>query len=315
MREVPLLGVAHHAGAVVRVVHPAQLEVACHDRVLDVVHRVGNVVGQVHDLGLEAGPPRRGAFPDPVEDGEVVLVGAELAGALPVDHRGVQRGPRVFRRRVQAGAREVQSCGAAVTGQHLGLQARQQAECLGVPFEPADGMCHLVEGGLAVVSERRVPQVVAQARGVHHIRIAAQRTAQFPAHLRHFEAVGQAGADEVVGVRSHHLGLCAKPAERRGMQHAGAVTLKVGPVGALGRLLHPAGGVLGLVAGQDRRCGARFSHRKHPAPRRRCPWTVHRSGPGIPASLSAARASWASRRGRAGLRRPRRGTANPGPAG
>ena len=82
VRQVPLLGVADHAGAVVRVVHPAQLEVPGDDRVLDVVHRVGDVVGEVHDLRLEAGPALRGALADPVEDGQVVLVGAELAGPL-----------------------------------------------------------------------------------------------------------------------------------------------------------------------------------------------------------------------------------------
>ena len=114
MRQVPLLGVAHHAGAVVRVVHPPQLEVAGNNGVLHVVHGVGDVVGQVHDLGLEAGTPLGRTLPQPVEDGQVILVGAELAGALAVDHRRVERGPGILRRGVQAGAGEVQPGGMAV---------------------------------------------------------------------------------------------------------------------------------------------------------------------------------------------------------
>ena len=154
-------------------------------------------------------------------------------------------------------------------GEDLRLQPGQQPQRLGVALEAADAVRHLVEGRFAVVAERRVAEVVAEAGGVHDVGVAAQRAAQFAAHLGDLEAVGEPGADEVVGVRGHHLGLRAEPAQRRGVQDPGAVALEVRAVGALGRLLDPAGGVAGGVAVQDGRGGPGFSHRTRPVRRRR----------------------------------------------
>src|SRR6202012_4716950 len=46
--------------------------------VFQVVDRVSHVVGPVHDLGLQAAAAAGGAGPNPVEHGEVGLVGAVL---------------------------------------------------------------------------------------------------------------------------------------------------------------------------------------------------------------------------------------------
>ena len=109
----------------------------------------------------------------------------------------------------------------------LGLQPGQQPQRLGVALEAADRVRHLVEGALAVVAEGRVAEVVGEACGVHDVGVAAERTAQFAPHLRHLEAVGEPGPDEVVGIRGHHLGLGAEPAQRRGVQHPRPVALEV----------------------------------------------------------------------------------------
>ena len=59
---------------------PGQVDPTGADAVLDVVHRVRDVVGPVHHLRLEAAPGAAGTGrPDPVEDRGVVGVDAELA--------------------------------------------------------------------------------------------------------------------------------------------------------------------------------------------------------------------------------------------
>ena len=285
------------------------------DRVLDVVHGVGNVVGEVHDLRFQAGAPLRGVLADPVEDRQVVLVGAELAGPLAMDDGGVRGRPRVLRCGVEARPGQVQAGRPAVGGDDLGFQPGQQPQRLGVAFEAADRVGDLVQGRFAVVAERRVAKVVAEARGVHDIRVAAQGAAQFAAHLGHLEAVGEAGPDEVVGVRGHDLGLGPEPAQGRGVQHAGAVAFEVGAVRGLGRFLHPAGGVAGHIAAQHGRGDPGFSHRTRPVPRGRSRATARRPCCGPAASPWAGRVSWANRRVRGGPRHRRRGTATQGPAG
>ena len=60
-----------------RSIRPARIAV------LDVVHRVRDVVGPVHDLRLQAAPPGGGAVAHPREDRGVVGVGAELALVPP----------------------------------------------------------------------------------------------------------------------------------------------------------------------------------------------------------------------------------------
>ena len=66
-----------------------------------------------------------------------------------------------------------------------------------------------------------------------------ERARQVAGDLGHLEAVGQPVADEVVGLRSDHLGLGRQPARRRGVHDAGAVALERRALGRrdpLGRL-------------------------------------------------------------------------------
>jgi len=121
----------------------------------------------------------------------------------------------------------------------LSLQAGQQTQGLGVALEAADISGDVVQGRLAVVAERRVAEVVSQARGVDHIRVAAQGRAELPADLGNFERVRQPVADEVVAVRLDHLGLGRQPPQRRRVHDPGAVSGEVITVGLFVRRVFP----------------------------------------------------------------------------
>ena len=71
---------ASDVGRVVVGEHP-HVDPPGHHAVLDVVHRVGDVVGPVHHLGLQARPGRGRAVAHPVGGSQVVGVEAELAPA------------------------------------------------------------------------------------------------------------------------------------------------------------------------------------------------------------------------------------------
>jgi len=144
--------------------------------IFEVVHRIRHVVGPVHDLRLQAGAAARRAGPDPLEHGDVRLVGAVLARAGADD--------RVLECRVEGGAGEVE---AGV--RDLGFQPGEQPERLGVALEAAAGkraagVSERRQRRLPVVPERRVAEVVRQARRVHQVGVAAERRAEFPADLR-----------------------------------------------------------------------------------------------------------------------------------
>ena len=147
------------------------------DGVLDVVHRVRHVVGPVHDVGFETAHARFDAVPEPVVDRHVGRIHAELPGGPD----GLAARPRVLRRRVEAGPGEVETGGTAVRVEALGLEPGEDAQRLGVPLEPADAGRDGVQRLLAVVTERRVAEVVGEARGVDDVRVAARARRRTPA--------------------------------------------------------------------------------------------------------------------------------------
>ena len=115
----------------------------------------------------------------------------------------------------------------------FGFQPREDPQRLSVALEAPDLRRHLIERRLAVMAERRVAQVMGQARSVDDVGVAAQSSAQLAADLGDLERVGQPVADEVVAARSHHLGLGRQPAPTRRVQHARPIARKVVAVGAL----------------------------------------------------------------------------------
>ena len=149
------------------------VELAGRDRVLHVVHRVGDVVRQIHDLGLQAAPPRRRTLAHPCEHGRVVRIDRELARRLG-QVRAAGLDPRVLTDRVKRRARQVQARWHAARPDHLRLQAGHDAQGLGVALEPADRGGRRVQGALAVMPEGGMPEVVGQAGGIHDIRVSPQ---------------------------------------------------------------------------------------------------------------------------------------------
>ena len=295
---------------------PRRVEVAVDDRVLEVVHGVGDVVGEVHDLGLDAAHPAGCTRAHPVEDVLVVGVHAELQASARVGHR-VRGGPRVLARRVEAGAREVEAVAAPGGIEDLGLEPCHDAQRLRVALESADVGGPVVEGTLAVVPERRVTEVVVQARGVDDIRGEPQGRGELAADLRDLERVGEAVAGEVRGARrAQHLRLRREAAQRRRVQHAGAVAREVVTlravvlaVEALGIRVVVPGGSLRGVAHRD---GAVSRHCGPVRPRRVRRWP-RRRGRASRATRPEGQVAWGCPRDRAGPRRRRRGTARRAP--
>ena len=83
-----------------------------------------------------------------------------------------------------------------------------------------------MEGALAVVPERRVPEVVRERSRLGDVGVGAEGARQVAGDLGDLETVGEPVADEVVALRTDHLGLGREPAERRRVDDAGAVALE-----------------------------------------------------------------------------------------
>ncbi len=239
---VPRSRQADDALAVLLRAQPAELQPPRHDGVLDVVHGVRHVVGEVHDLCLQARPGVRRSAAQPVKRRCVVLVRAELGRDL----RRVSAPPWVLRRGVQARPRQVEPGAAAVWVHRLGLEPGEQPQRLGVALEPADAGGGLVQGPLAVVPERRVPEVVSEAGGVHDVLVAAHGRGELAPDLRHLEGVREPVAYEVVAARADDLRLGSESTQRGAVHDPGPVTDKGRTARALGRLGRPAF-LVGLV--------------------------------------------------------------------
>ena len=251
--EVPVPDGLPGREALLVVVEEGEVDPAADDSVLEVVHRVGHVVGEVHHLRLDAASRTVDAASHPVEDRAVVVVHPELAAGGSVSCGGPA--PRVLRARIERRPGEVQADRASVGVRGLGLQAGQDPQRLGVPLEPAALGAELVERDLAVVAERRVPHVMRERGGLGQVGVAPERVREVAGDLRDLEAVGEPVAHEVVGLRTEHLGLRGQPSQRCGVHHPGPVALERGAlrrVDPLGRLVDEAlagGLVVQLVPG------------------------------------------------------------------
>ena len=69
----------------------------------------------------------------------------------------------------------------------LGLEPRQNAQCLRIAFETAIVLCPRIQRTLPVVPERRMAQVMCKARGINHILVEVQRSRQLTANLCHLK--------------------------------------------------------------------------------------------------------------------------------
>ena len=204
------------------------------DRILEVVHRVADVVGEVHDLCLDAPTAIRCPGTQPLEDLGVVVVEAVLAAPTRVGH-ALGRGPRILATGVEAGPGEVEPVAAVVVAEDLRLDAGEHAQGLRISLETADVGGPVVERALAIVAERRVAEVMGEARGVDDIGVEPETVGELAADLRDLQRVGEAVAREVeAGRRAQHLRFGRQPAKRARVQHSAAIA---GEVAAATRVL------------------------------------------------------------------------------
>ena len=146
------------------------VDVAAHHGILEVMHRVGDVIGEVHHLRFDAQATIRGVGPQPEKGVDVVGVEAELGSTTGIADRGALR-PRILAARVETRPGEVEAVGAAVRTEDLRFDSREQAQRLGVALEPADVGGPVVERSLTIVAKGRMPQVVSETRRVDDIRV------------------------------------------------------------------------------------------------------------------------------------------------
>ena len=168
----------------------------------------------------------------------------------------------------------------------LGSSRRHDAQRLRVALESADVRGPVVQRSLAVVPERRMAEVVAQARGVDDVRRQPQRGRELAAHLRDLERVRETVAGEVRRTRgAQHLRLRGQAAQRRRMEDAGAVAREVVALRAV-VLAVEALGIRVVVAG-------RVAPRRCPPRRRRQPplWSSSASASSQDASTPRSRES------------------------
>ena len=218
-----------------RAVEPGEVDLAGDGAVLDVVHGVGDVVGEVHDLRLDAAAPAVRSTASRIQS---------KAG------RSSSYTPNLAPSRVMPSLCTPPGTGASAIGQGYFVQASSVARVrlrpteapaasdvfassrvsrrsvCALPSNPPQSAREPVERALAVVPERRVSEVVRERRGLGDVGVGAERAGEVARDLGDLEAVGQPVADEVVALRADHLGLGREPAERRGVDDARAVALE-----------------------------------------------------------------------------------------
>ncbi len=216
-------GRGHEIGPLPGVRQPAQVDQTGDDTVLQIVRAVRNVISPVHELRLHASPASRRAIANPAENRHVVGVDTELGRIAPLR-------PRVFQGRVEGGAGEVEPGFAPVHIHDLDLETGELTQALGVALETPTATGSGVKRGLAVVTERRMPDVMREAGGVDQVRIRAEGTGQSPADLCGLQRMGEPGTREVVVERADDLCLAGQPAQCAGVQDTRAVPLEPGSI-------------------------------------------------------------------------------------
>ena len=203
--------------------------------VVNVVGVVGNLVGQVTQLRLQAGL------------GVVEKTPPHATGLQRLQVFGV--GARtVFQDAFTRLEAEVQAVVLRVTL----FQRVHHTQTLQVVFEASKVGHTTVERVLPRMAKRCVAQVVRQRNGLDQVFVQLQRPRDGTAQLRHLQRMRQAGAEQVTFVVQKHLRFVHQPAERGGVHDAVAVALerRAGGCVHLGVTAAPA---LGRVAGRGRR--------------------------------------------------------------
>jgi hypothetical protein len=142
--------------------------------------------------------------------------------------------PRIFGDRVQGCSSQIQTSAISLRVKYFGFKAGQDSKVLRIALETPMLSRDFVERLLAVVSVRRVADVVGQACQLDQIEVAAQPDRHSTPDLGHFQRVRQPGARSVTLTGSNDLRLVGQPSQRRAVQHPGPVPGEVAAVLAFG---------------------------------------------------------------------------------
>ena len=172
--------------------------------VIHIVIVVGDLVGQIGDLRFQ-----RGAAIVQEALAQLAQLGGVLRRAMLEDAFA----------RFEAQVQSVE-CGIAL------FQLVHDAQRLQVVLESAIRFHAGVQRILPGMAERGVAEIVRQRDRFGQIFVQAQAPRDGARDLRHFDAVGQAGAKQVAFVIDEYLGLVFEAAKRAGMDDAIAVALE-----------------------------------------------------------------------------------------
>ena len=114
-------------------------------------------------------------------------------------------------------------------------------------IEAAERLHGGVEGFLAGMPERRMPEIVCQGQGLGQIVVDAERTADAAGDLGHLDRMGQARPVIIPFVKDENLGLVFEAAEGRAVDHPIPVALKMTAIDVT-RLLMKAAATAGAQA-------------------------------------------------------------------
>ena len=107
------------------------------------------------------------------------------------------------------------------------LEARDDAQSLGVVIEAAEPGHAFVEGVLAGMAEGRMAEVVRERQRLGKVLVEPEGAGQRPGDLAHLDGVGQPGPEMVALVIDEDLRLVLEPAEGGGMDDPVAVALEL----------------------------------------------------------------------------------------
>lgn len=191
------------------------------DAVVEVVAVVGDFVGEIGDLGFEAG----------VGEVELAVWGWGVAGGV------------MFGEAFADFPSEVESGEVGV----FMFEEFDDAEALAVVFEAAGVGHELVEGLLAFVAKGGVAKVVGEGDGFGEVFVEVEGLGEVSGDGGDFDGVGEACSEASAGAIEEDLGFVAELAEGAGVDDSVAVALVGGSPVFFGFGVASASGVLAFL--------------------------------------------------------------------
>src|SRR6056300_580763 len=139
----------------------SRVKVPIDDGVLEVMHRIGHVIGEVHDLGFNGEPAMRKSLPSPLKDILIIGIHAKLCPTTGVNF-GSLGAPGVLNAREQARSGQVQPARNTGGVNRFGLEPHEQAKGLRVSLKTTTLRCPLRQRFFTVVTKGGMTQVMGE---------------------------------------------------------------------------------------------------------------------------------------------------------